>query len=96
MVAGKISKVRRSRRKHRWSSLPDQKQVFSMISENGALASMIGAGARIMESTCGFCIGNGQAPATNAVSLRTSNRNSKEGQVRRQPKCTWSLPKRRH
>ena len=54
---------------------PGSRQVFEMISRNGALTSMIGAGARILESTCGFCIGMGQAPKTDAVSLRTSNRN---------------------
>jgi aconitate hydratase len=46
-----------------------------MIAKNGILAEMIRSGARIMESTCGFCIGNGQAPATGSVSARTSNRN---------------------
>lgn len=54
---------------------PGSKQVFSMISKNGMLSNMIDAGARIMESTCGFCIGNGQAPKTEAVSVRTNNRN---------------------
>ena len=54
---------------------PGSKQVLSMISKNGTLSSIIDAGARIMESTCGFCIGNGQAPKTDAVSLRTNNRN---------------------
>ncbi len=54
---------------------PGSKQVFSMISKDGMLSSMIDAGARIMESTCGFCIGNGQAPKTDAVSVRTNNRN---------------------
>lgn len=54
---------------------PGSKQVFSMIASNGALTSMIDAGARIMESACGFCIGNGQSPNTNGISLRTSNRN---------------------
>ncbi|MBF0493958.1 MAG: aconitate hydratase [Candidatus Omnitrophica bacterium] len=54
---------------------PGSKQVFSMIAKNGVLSSMIDAGARVMESACGFCIGNGQAPNTDAVSLRTSNRN---------------------
>lgn len=54
---------------------PGSKQVFSMISKNGMLADMIDSGARIMESTCGFCIGNGQAPKTDAVSVRTNNRN---------------------
>ena len=46
-----------------------------MLAKNGALADMVNAGARILESACGPCIGMGQAPATNAVSLRTFNRN---------------------
>ncbi len=54
---------------------PGSRQVFEMIARNGALAEMIASGARIMESACGFCIGSGQAPSTNGVSLRTSNRN---------------------
>lgn len=54
---------------------PGSKQVLNMLAKNGALATMIDAGARILESACGFCIGMGQSPATNAVSLRTSNRN---------------------
>ena len=54
---------------------PGSKQVLNMIAQNGALADMIAAGARILESACGPCIGMGQAPRTNAVSLRTNNRN---------------------
>lgn len=54
---------------------PGSKQVMTMISKNGALADMVAAGARILESACGPCIGMGQAPKTNAVSLRTFNRN---------------------
>jgi aconitate hydratase len=54
---------------------PGSKQVFGMIAANGALATIIGAGARIAESACGFCIGMGQAPRTDATSLRTNNRN---------------------
>lgn len=54
---------------------PGSKQVLGMIAENGALAEMIKAGARILESTCGPCIGMGQSPITNALSLRTFNRN---------------------
>ncbi|MDD2648901.1 MAG: aconitate hydratase [Eubacteriales bacterium] len=54
---------------------PGSKQVLHMLASNGALADMIAAGARIEESACGFCIGMGQSPCTNAVSLRTSNRN---------------------
>ncbi|MDD4293905.1 MAG: aconitate hydratase [Candidatus Omnitrophica bacterium] len=56
---------------------PGSKQVFSMIARTGDLAVMIDSGARIMESACGFCIGNGQAPKTGAVSVRTNNRNFK-------------------
>jgi aconitate hydratase len=54
---------------------PGSRQVFEMIARNGALADMIAAGARIMESACGFCIGAGQAPTSEGVSLRTNNRN---------------------
>ncbi len=54
---------------------PGSKQVLNMLAANGALADMISAGARILESGCGPCIGMGQAPRSNAVSLRTINRN---------------------
>ena len=54
---------------------PGSKQVFNMLAEMGALADMIEAGARIIECGCGPCIGMGQSPKTNAVSLRTNNRN---------------------
>ncbi|MDD6005519.1 MAG: aconitate hydratase, partial [Firmicutes bacterium] len=51
------------------------KQVLNMLSKNGALSDLISAGARILECTCGPCIGMGQSPKTDAVSLRTFNRN---------------------
>ena len=54
---------------------PGSRQVLTMIARNGALADIISSGARILESTCGFCIGAGQAPRTDAVSIRTNNRN---------------------
>lgn len=54
---------------------PGSKQVFSMLSGCGALTDMIAAGARILECACGPCIGMGQSPRTDAVSLRTNNRN---------------------
>lgn len=54
---------------------PGSRQVLEMLSLNGALADLIGAGVRVLESACGFCIGNGQAPQTDAVSIRTNNRN---------------------
>ncbi|MGH4117829.1 aconitate hydratase [Clostridium sp.] len=56
---------------------PGSKQVLSMLSKNGGLSDMIDAGARILESACGPCIGMGQSPSTGAVSLRTFNRNFK-------------------
>jgi len=54
---------------------PGSKQVLEMIAKNGALADIVSSGARIMESACGFCIGSGQAPITEGISLRTNNRN---------------------
>jgi aconitate hydratase len=54
---------------------PGSRQVFTMIARSGALADLIEAGARILESACGPCIGMGQAPPTGAASLRTFNRN---------------------
>jgi aconitate hydratase len=51
------------------------RQVLEMVGRNGALADIVSAGARVLESACGFCIGNSQAPKTNAVSVRTNNRN---------------------
>ena len=59
----------------RLSIAPGSKQVFNMLAQNGALADLIAAGARILESACGPCIGMGQSPNTNGVSLRTFNRN---------------------
>ncbi len=66
---------------------PGSKQVLNMLASNGALATMIDAGARILESACGPCIGMGQAPNSAGVSLRTFNRNflgrsgTKDGQI---------------
>ncbi|MBE7039790.1 MAG: aconitate hydratase [Ruminococcaceae bacterium] len=54
---------------------PGSKQVLTMLAQNGALSDMVAAGARILESACGPCIGMGQSPKTDAVSLRTFNRN---------------------
>lgn len=54
---------------------PGSRQVLQMIAKDGTLSSLVASGARIMESACGFCIGNSFAPSSNAVCLRTSNRN---------------------
>lgn len=54
---------------------PGSREVLMMITEDGTLEKMVRAGARILESACGFCIGNHMSPGTNGVSLRTNNRN---------------------
>ncbi|NPV63176.1 MAG: aconitate hydratase [Methanotrichaceae archaeon] len=56
---------------------PGSRQVLNTIAKNGALSTMISFGARILESACGFCIGNSLSPRTDSVSVRTSNRNFK-------------------
>ena len=69
------------------SIAPGSKQVLNMISKNGCLSDIIDAGARILESACGPCIGMGQSPNSKGVSLRTFNRNfegrsgTKDGQI---------------
>ena len=69
------------------SIAPGSKQVLNMLAQNGALSIMIDAGARILESACGPCIGMGQSPNSKGVSLRTFNRNfegrsgTKDGQI---------------
>lgn len=66
---------------------PGSKQVLNMLAKNGALSVMIDAGARILESACGPCIGMGQSPNSGGISLRTFNRNfegrsgTKDGQI---------------
>lgn len=56
---------------------PGSATILEKLSENGALATMIKAGARVLESGCGPCIGMGQAPQSGGVSLRSFNRNFK-------------------
>ncbi|HHV72030.1 MAG TPA: aconitate hydratase [Clostridia bacterium] len=74
----KVARILKGKTVHPDVSLviaPGSKQVLTMLAQNGALADLVAAGARILEASCGPCIGMGQAPATNAVSLRTFNRN---------------------
>jgi aconitate hydratase len=54
---------------------PGSRQVLRGLIDSGAVADMIAAGARLVETTCGFCNGVGQAPRSGGISLRTSNRN---------------------
>ena len=69
------------------SIAPGSKQVLTMMAELGLLEIMIDAGARILESACGPCIGMGQSPNSGGISLRTFNRNflgrsgTKDGQI---------------
>ncbi|MCM1334098.1 MAG: aconitate hydratase [Bacteroides sp.] len=66
---------------------PGSKQVLNMLAQNGTLSVLIDAGARILESACGPCIGMGQSPNSKGISLRTFNRNfegrsgTKDGQI---------------
>ncbi len=73
-----VAKMLKGRKIHPDVSLtvtPGSRQVFEMIARNGALADLIQAGARILESACGPCIGMGQAPPSDSISIRTMNRN---------------------
>lgn len=87
MMVAAMLKGKRVHSKVSLGIAPGSKQVLAMIAENGALKDLVAAGARILESTCGFCVGCGQAPQTKGVSLRTNNRNfegrsgTKDGQV---------------
>lgn len=74
----KVAKILKGKKVHSDVSLviaPGSRQVMEMIARNGALADIISSGARILENGCGPCIGMGQAPGTDGVSLRTFNRN---------------------
>ena len=54
---------------------PGSRQVLQMAARESSIATLVGAGARILETACGFCIGAGQAPPSGGVSVRTNNRN---------------------
>ena len=74
----RVARIMKGKRVHPDVSLvigPGSRQVLTMLARNGALADMMAAGARILETACGPCIGMGQSPRTGAVSLRTNNRN---------------------
>ncbi|MCL6630826.1 MAG: aconitate hydratase, partial [Armatimonadetes bacterium] len=73
-----IAGILKGRKVHPYVSAavsPGSRQVLEMIAHNGALADLIAAGVRILEATCGPCIGMGQSPCTEGVSIRTFNRN---------------------
>ncbi|MFN3395394.1 MAG: aconitate hydratase, partial [Thermodesulfovibrionales bacterium] len=75
-----VATILRGRTIPEWVNLlinPGSKQVYEMLSREGLIADMIGAGARILEASCGPCIGMGGAPGTGHVSVRSYNRNFK-------------------
>ncbi len=75
MMTARILKGRRINDMVEFAIAPGSREVLNMLAENGALADMISAGARILETGCGPCIGLGFSPADGVVSLRTFNRN---------------------
>lgn len=75
MMGAAVLKGRRINEMVEFAIAPGSREVLNMLAENGALADMIAAGARILESACGPCIGQGFSPADGVVSLRTFNRN---------------------
>ncbi|MFQ6036385.1 MAG: aconitase family protein, partial [Sedimentisphaerales bacterium] len=75
MMVAKVLKGRRINNMVEFAIAPGSREVLNMLAENGALADMISAGARILETGCGPCIGQGFSPADEVVSLRTFNRN---------------------
>lgn len=75
MVVAKMLKGRQAHPDVSFGVVPGSRQVLSMITENGALNDIIDAGARILETSCGFCAGYGQSPQSGGVSVRTNNRN---------------------
>ena len=75
MMVAKVLKGRRTNNMVEFAVAPGSREVLNMLAKNGALADMISAGARILESACGPCIGQGLSPAEGAASLRTFNRN---------------------
>jgi len=75
MMAVKVLKGRCINKMVEFAIAPGSRQVLKMLAKNGALAELISAGARVLESGCGPCIGQGFSPADGAVSLRTFNRN---------------------
>jgi len=74
----RVAAILKGKKVHPDTSLviaPGSKQVLEMLARNGALADIIASGARLLEATCGPCIGMGQSPCSGAVSVRTFNRN---------------------
>ena len=75
MIAARMLKGKKVHPDVSFGVAAGSRQVLRMIAENGALNDIIDSGARILETSCGFCAGYGQAPQSGGVSIRTNNRN---------------------
>jgi aconitate hydratase len=75
MMVAKILKGKTVHPTVEFAIAPGSRQVLNMLAANGALADIIAAGARILETACGPCIGLGLSPADGTVTVRTFNRN---------------------
>lgn len=75
MTVAKILKDKKTHPNVSFVVAPGSKEVLENITRDGGLALLLSAGARLMDPTCGFCIGNSQSPKSKAISLRTNNRN---------------------
>ncbi len=75
MMVAAVLKGRKVNSMVEFAVAPGSREVLNMLARNGAMADLISAGARILESACGPCIGQGFSPADGVVSLRTFNRN---------------------
>ena len=74
-TAAKIMKGKKVHPDVSFGIAPGSRQVLQMAAKDGYVSDLLDSGARLLEATCGFCIGNSQSPKTTGVSLRTSNRN---------------------
>jgi len=74
-VAAEIVKDRKVNERVSFDINPTSRQIFENLMESGHLKKLTRAGGRIHQAGCNGCIGMGQAPATNKISLRTVPRN---------------------
>ena len=75
MITAALLKDKRIHDNVSLSISPGSRQVLANLVASDNYVHLVKAGARILENSCGPCIGMGQAPSTNAISLRTFNRN---------------------
>jgi len=73
-----VAKIMKGKKVHpnvSFGVAPGSRQVLQMAARDGCVSDLLNSGARLLEATCGFCIGNSQSPKSTGVSVRTSNRN---------------------